>query len=527
MRGNRARLFDYDAKNEEKQNMTTFQSENSNIEWSGEEGLINRRELFPPLEFQNGPYLANAFTTLTPKVCIDTITSFYTKYRFAPEHRDRHIYLEIIKAYERIASFFKLPKSSIKNFVITDSCSSAISTVAFGVKFNKYSGPTQNEYHIQTDDFYKCLSLIEDYKQNCEAIGNFTFSKSTINTLTMSEIISPRKNSDSIEDLLGRHCKDVKTIKRRPNIVVSELEYLANIAAWVKKCEQNNIELRIIPITSNGINASEAMKLIDSETLIVSLSLVSNYFGWKNNLEHIIKHAKQMKALVNIDAAQALFQTEINIEELGADFICFSGHKALGPAGVGLLYIGPKVYDQISPILIGDAGTYLADDKLLYRDDVTKFWSGVTATDKIIAFSKCFTFVNEIGQKNIEQYNKKLINHFRNEIRKMDYLYLPNADYDLYGLCCFIPKYGISSSSLHEAFANENISITGLKREEFPYLPSKYHLNSELIPRVSVHLYNTKDDLDKCISLLKNFQHRPTTSYKDVLNTENSICTAQ
>lgn len=483
--------------------MTMLQSESNNLKWSDKDGLLNRSEVFPPLRFQKGPYLANAFTTLTPKTCIDTITSFYTKYRFAPEHRDEHIYQEIIKAYERIASFFKLPKHYIRNFVITDSCSSAISTVAFGVAFNKYSGPVQNEYSIQAKDFHKCSSLIDRHKKMTKSFNKYTFSKKTANILSMCESVLQGQESNSVENLLALNNVSSEIIRRRPNIVISELEYMANVAAWVRRCERDNLELRIIPISYGGIDIAKAKQIIDPETLIVSVSLVSNYFGWKNNLSQIIRHAKKMKALVNVDAAQALFQTEINLEELDADFVCFSGHKALGPAGVGLIYINPKAYCQISPILIGDAGTYFNNGRLSYRDDVTKFWSGVTATDKIIAFSRSFTFVHEIGQKNVEQYNQRLIHYFRNEIRKLDYLFLPNRDYDLYGLCSFIPKYGIGSIEVQNAFASEAISTTGLKRQEFPYLPEIYHLNSEVIPRVSVHLYNTKDDVDKCVALLK------------------------
>jgi cysteine desulfurase/selenocysteine lyase len=128
-------------------------------------------------------------------------------------------------------------------------------------------------------------------------------------------------------------------LKAGDEVLITAMEHHANIVPWQMICEEKGAILRFIPITQTGeLNLSQLNNLINERTKMVALVYVSNALGIINPVETIVAKAKQVGAKVLIDGAQAVPHFHVNVQELGADFFVFSGHKLFGPTGIGVLY---------------------------------------------------------------------------------------------------------------------------------------------------------------------------------------------
>lgn len=503
-------------------NQTIAAGRNSATRFSIISGLAHRHKHFPPLKAQKGPYFSSAFSSLTPADSIHAINDFYHYQRFASETRDEKLIDAIFESYNSLCRFFHVPQEHSRNFVFTDSCSSAISTVAYGLQAPKVS--LSNVFEFSREHADKIINFLAECQ---EKEFSLTVTGITNLQIKVTQNLYIHHGDVVIQDL-DFPVAPQRIIKHRPNIVLGQAEYMANIACWLQKSERENLEIRVLPYNKDcQYDLRKATELIDKETLVVSLSLVSNFFGARHDLEPIIRHAHSKGALVNVDAAQALTQMPINLSEFTGDFICFSGHKALGPAGVGLIYIHPDSYHVIKPVMVGDAGSYVENKSLKFRDDVTKFWSGVTATDRILGFAKTLEFVSKIGVEKIQSYNQSLIHFFREQLRRFDYLYVPSQSKQLFGLCSFLPRHSMTSLQLAKEFSERNIAISALKTSEFPFLPESYYLDSSHVLRLSVHLYNTKKEINSALSVLdavdQKFPKKIQVSFSDLPDSVKKI----
>jgi cysteine desulfurase / selenocysteine lyase len=143
-------------------------------------------------------------------------------------------------------------------------------------------------------------------------------------------------------------------LKPGDEIIITELEHHSNILPWIRLAQKNSLILKYIPIMEDGLLDYDSYRtLLTNNTKLVSFTLNSNVLGTYPDATYIIKHAHAVGAKVLVDAAQAVAHIPIQVHELGADFLVFSGHKMVGPTGIGVLYNARHMHEQVKPYQVG------------------------------------------------------------------------------------------------------------------------------------------------------------------------------
>ena len=289
------------------------------------------------------------------------------------------------------------------------------------------------------------------------------------------------------------------------NIVISEMEYLPNILPWIRLQERFGVELRIVPTNADNIvDVERYTEYIDDHTKLVSMIYVSNFYGIQNPIPQVCQIAHAYNALVVVDAAQAVTQIPVDVTQLGCDFLAFSGHKALGPTGTGILWIAEHLFEDIEPQILGDAGAELdihANSYSLHQD-YRRYWGGFSDVAGILGLSYSLDYVQNIGIERIAQYNSSLLQYAIQHLQGYDFLECfrhPNNNAPI-AVVSFIPTAHITSQTLVQRFWEHGIQVQLMEMGELPYLQRKHEI--DYCVRISLHFYNSLDDVSKVFRVL-------------------------
>ena len=177
-----------------------------------------------------------------------------------------------------------------------------------------------------------------------------------------------------------------ENLKADDEVLITEMEHHSNIIPWQLICEKTGAKLRYIPILDNGIlNIAELGKYITAKTRLVSVIHQSNVFGTVNPIKDIVKQAHDVGALVLVDGAQSVPHHRVDVSQMDCDFFAFSGHKMLGPTGVGVLYARPEILDKMNPFMGG--GEMIREvtlEKSTWNDIPWKFEAGTPNIAQVI-----------------------------------------------------------------------------------------------------------------------------------------------
>lgn len=226
-----------------------------------------------------------------------------------------------------------------------------------------------------------------------------------------AEIVFTRGTTESI-NLVARTLPDVYC-KPGDEIVVTEMEHHSNIVPWQMACERLGLKLRVLPITDDGELRYDLLdEVIGDMTKIVAVSMCSNVMGTVNDVRQVIAKGHAVGAKVLLDAAQAIAHLDVNVNELNADFIAFSGHKMYAPNGIGVLWGKRDVLEMIPPFMGGgemiDRVTF---EKTTYNKLPYKFEAGTPDYIGSLALAEAFEFIERIGRQNIREHEQKLLSY--------------------------------------------------------------------------------------------------------------------
>lgn len=226
-----------------------------------------------------------------------------------------------------------------------------------------------------------------------------------------AEIVFTRGTTESI-NLVARTLPDVYC-KPGDEIVVTEMEHHSNIVPWQMACERLGLKLRVLPITDDGELRYDLLdEVIGDKTKIVAVSMCSNVMGTVNDVRQVIAKGHAVGAKVLLDAAQAIAHLDVNVNELNADFIAFSGHKMYAPNGIGVLWGKRDVLEMIPPFMGGgemiDRVTF---EKTTYNKLPYKFEAGTPDYIGSLALAEAFEFIERIGRQNIREHEQKLLSY--------------------------------------------------------------------------------------------------------------------
>ncbi|MDZ7660240.1 cysteine desulfurase [Fodinibius sp.] len=327
----------------------------------------------------------------------------------------------------------------------------------------------------------------DDYELTREKVQQF------INAEHKDEIIFTTGTTDSI-NLVANSFGD-RFINEGDEILLSEIEHHANIVPWQMVADRLGAEIRVIPVDDNGdIIWDEYLNLLNNNTAIVAVGHVSNALGTVHPVKKIITAAHEYDIPVLIDGAQAVPHTPVDVQDLNADFYAFSAHKMCGPTGFGILYGKKKYLDEMPPYRGGgDMIDKVSFEETTYNILPHKFEAGTPPIAASIGFGETISFLNEIGMKNIAQYEQELLKYGTEQLQSIDGIRIIGTAKEKASVLSFVHE-DIHATDIGTILDQQGIAIrTGHHCAQ----PTMRRFNVSATARASLSFYNTKEDIDR------------------------------
>ncbi len=288
------------------------------------------------------------------------------------------------------------------------------------------------------------------------------------------------------------------------SIVVSEMEHHANLIPWQQLAKRSGAELKWFGVTSDGrLDESNIDSLITSKTKIVAITQQSNVLGTINNLEQIIEKAHQVGAIVIVDACQSVPHIPVDVTKLGADFIVFSGHKILGPTGVGVLWGRYNLLNELPPFLFG--GSMIENVTMTdatWAEAPRRFEAGVPNMAQVIGLAAAVKYIQAIGIDSIHEHEKTLTAYLLNELAQIPGVSVVGpTDLSLRGGTVSFTVDGIHPHDLGQYLDSAGIAVRTGHHCAWPLTRA---LGVPATTRASLYLYNDNADIDALISAIKD-----------------------
>ncbi len=235
--------------------------------------------------------------------------------------------------------------------------------------------------------------------------------QSFLGASSTKEIVFVRGTTEAINLVAQTYGK--KFLQPGDEIVLSTLEHHANIVPWQMIAKEKGAVLRVIPVNDHGeVMMEEYQKLLGPRTKVVALTHASNSLGTILPVAEMTQIAKRYNARVLIDGAQAVAHIPVNVQQLGADFYAFSGHKIFGPSGIGALYIKEELHDVLPPWQGG--GSMIRNvtfEESTYSEVPAKFEAGTPNITDAVGLGAALDYVNRLGLPNIAAYEHSLLEY--------------------------------------------------------------------------------------------------------------------
>ena len=285
-----------------------------------------------------------------------------------------------------------------------------------------------------------------------------------INAKHREEIIFSKNATESLN--LIAYSYGLENIKKDDEIVLSIMEHHSNLVPWQKVAKQKEAKLSYMYINENfEISDEEIDNKITTKTKIVGITHISNVLGTINNIKKIIKYAHKMGAVVIVDASQSIQHRKIDLQDLDADFLVFSGHKMMAPLGIGVLYGKRELLNKMNPFLMGgDMIEYVYEAETTFAPLPNKFEAGTQNVEGVIGLGAAIDYIEKLGYENIQKIEKEIVSYAKQELSKLDYLELyltPNKE-NHSGVISFNIK-GVHPHDVASILDSENVCIRSRK----------------------------------------------------------------
>lgn len=344
------------------------------------------------------------------------------------------------------------------------------------------------------------------YEQAHETVAQFIGAE-------MEEVIFTKGTTESLNFLassLG------KKLQPGQEILLTEMEHHSNIVPWQQLAKEKGLVVRYIPIQANGaLDLFAAKQMITEKTAIVSLCHISNVLGTINPITEIVALAHQVQALVIVDAAQSVPHLPINVRELGADFLVFSGHKMLGPTGIGVLWGKKSLLEMLEPYQYGgDMIKEVTFAGATWNDLPWKFEAGTPPIAEAIGLAAAIGYLQKIGMDMVWKQGQMLVGYAWEKLSAVPGIHLLGPEPILYssvshdqmsrgqvlhGPVISFTLDGIHPHDISEILDRENIAVRAGYHCAMP-LHQKLGLNGST--RLSLYIYNTIEEIDAVVTAL-------------------------
>lgn len=285
------------------------------------------------------------------------------------------------------------------------------------------------------------------------------------------------------------------TLGPQDTIVVTRLEHHANLVPWQQVAARTGARLAWIDVTADGRLDEKTLGVIDETTKVVAFTHVSNVTGAISPVEQIVSAARAAGAITVLDACQSVPHLPFNFAELGVDFAVFSGHKMLGPTGVGGLLGRTDLLEAMPPFLTGGSMVQVVTmEQSTFAGPPTRFEAGTQMVTQIVGLTAAAEYLAEIGMEQIAAHETELAAHLLAGMRTIPGVRIlgPTSTSDRIGTIAFDVD-GVHPHDVGQILDNAGIAI---RVGHHCAQPVHEALGVHASARVSTHVYNTREDID-------------------------------
>jgi cysteine desulfurase/selenocysteine lyase len=292
-------------------------------------------------------------------------------------------------------------------------------------------------------------------------------------------------------------------VKSGDEIVVSQMEHHANLIPWQQLAKRTGAKLVWFSITDDGrLDLSNIDQIINKRTKVVAITHQSNVFGTIIPLQEIVKAAHEVGAVVVLDACQSAPHFAIDVKKLDVDFLAFSGHKTLGPTGVGILWGKSEILEKIEPALFGGSMVdSVTMESATWAKAPRKFEAGVPNMAQAVGLSAAVDYLNVIGMKNVAEHEQELTKQLLNGISEISGVNVigPKDMKDRGGVVSFTVD-GVHPHDVGQVLDQYGIAVRTGHHCAWPLMK---RLNLVGTTRASFHLYNDSEDVNDLLASIK------------------------
>ena len=357
------------------------------------------------------------------------------------------------------------------------------------------------------DDYYKRYnsnvhrgvhtlgSLATDgYESARETVRRF------INAHYFEEVVFTRGTTASI-NMIAHSYSDAH-VEAGDEIVVTEMEHHANIVPWQQLAKRKQATLKFIPMTAEGeLRVEDIKATITDKTKIVAITHVSNVLGTINDVKMIAKIAHEHGAIISVDGAQSAPHMPIDVQDLDCDFFSFSGHKMLGPTGIGVLYGKRDLLNDMEPVEFGgDMIDFVSKYDATWADLPTKFEAGTPLIAQAIGLAEAIRYIENIGFEAIHRHERALTEYAYERMSAIEGI-------DIYGppkdRRAGVITFNLKDVHPHDVATAVDTEGVAVRAGHHCAQPLMSWLNVSSTARASFYIYNTQQDVDQLVNALK------------------------
>lgn len=358
-------------------------------------------------------------------------------------------------------------------------------------KMNTYY--LEHTANIHRGDYDAALKTNEEYDRVRSIIGKFIHADPDCCIYTSGATMS-------LNMVVFGYMK--KHLKAGDEVLLNKAEHASNILPWIRLREEIGIEIRYVPLDDHySLTLDSIQKCVSDRTKVISLAHVSNVIGDVRDVKAIGEFCQEHNILFNVDGAQSVPHMKVDFQECHMDFLSFSGHKMCGPTGVGVLVGRKELLEEMDPICYGGGMNSFFEEDFTYelKDVPTRFEAGTPPIAEVIGLGEAITYLMNIGMDKIHQYEIQLKKYLFEKIKDIPniIIYNSNSDSGIFAFNLdqvFAQDTSIYLNHYHICVRAGNHCAKMLKDE----MPVKNTV------RASFYFYNTYEDIDRFVEVLKN-----------------------
>ena len=354
---------------------------------------------------------------------------------------------------------------------------------------NYYLNLSVNAHRGDYDISLKVDSL---YEQTRDDVKDF------INANRREEIIFTKGTTESMNMIVFGFMENY--LKAGDEVLITKTEHASNVLPWFTLEKKLGIKVKYIPLVNYEVTIDKVKEMINSNTKVISLAWITNTIGDVRPIKDIVKLAHENNILVVVDGAQSTGHMKTDVQDLDIDFLAFSAHKMLGPTGVGVLYGKYDYLNQMLPINYGGGMNHIfeSDKTLEYKELPLRLEAGTMNISGVLGFRKAIEYLNNIGLENIEKHEQELKKYLVSELKKIDNIEIYNAN----------TKSGILLFNVRDVFSEDTSHFLNhyricVRAGNHCAKMVKDEIGIKNTCRISLYLYNTKEEIDRFIEVMK------------------------